>query len=644
MPYLLLPDLKDGAGVADINSPGRWDKRDRTVLTGVSRGLTVSDSESDSEFELSSAEVDSIPSMWARPLLFDMALYETDTNHPMHQRVLGEWRGLLAMLALKEWDDFPLTIKPHNIYDENPTDGNISKDEKDFLKALHRVIPTDTLDPNITWETLNIILFNGKPIGMTSPTTLVCTAVNCLNRISGVPWYNGKFLIDPVDNNKLNNSQNKAVAAWLKNLHQHTLKLPDGNNKKARINGLLDGFITKLGGATAVFDFSATGLGMGRQPLFTYLDKPVARKDNDLSSSVELVPSRKNPPPKTKLLVPDKTISEDWGVEPQNVFVWGHTTLATMQDYSGEPRLNLPENVKQWSQDRFFTDQLFVINQEKAFHEHRTLISTGSDNLKFNGELCTPILPINEELLTYLNVEDLNERITFEQQEVEDSIIVSLRLTLSGINGNEQDFEVSKEYGAEDVKPISTGPVLAIWPNFKTPKWKAYYTYFTTGGQDAFYAKPFLAAGQESDSQQFTDDQGNFEGESTKTEHFPEAMLCEYENTSAGILLISSPKEPDGGNAVLSVGVDFGTSSTTIYSRKGDQKPESIIFDNRILRITDPNIDADTNFYNYFLSPDRKETPFFSLFQKFGNREPNEPLLDGHIYFLKDYFLKDSKF
>ena len=48
--------------------------------------------------------------MWARPLLFEMAL--CDTNHPLHERIRGEWRGLLALLALNEWYDFRLSVAP----------------------------------------------------------------------------------------------------------------------------------------------------------------------------------------------------------------------------------------------------------------------------------------------------------------------------------------------------------------------------------------------------------------------------------------------------------------------------------------------------------------------------------------------------
>ena len=130
--------------------------------------------------------------MWARPLLFEIALY--DTRHPMHRRILGEWRGMLALLALKEWSGFPLNTEPIQITDV----ANSSPDAKDFLQALQKLKPKDTLDPETTWDTLNVLLFENKPIGITSPTTLVCTAVNCLGRISGVPWFNEKFLEDPI--------------------------------------------------------------------------------------------------------------------------------------------------------------------------------------------------------------------------------------------------------------------------------------------------------------------------------------------------------------------------------------------------------------------------------------------------------------
>ena len=599
MPIHLLPRLKKDYTVKKFDNAGIWEKRDSDELEKISKSLDVADT------RLASAEVDSIPSMWARPLLFEMALYEDDTNHPIHKRILGEWRGLLAMLALKEWCDFDLTIEQININDTgNPPAAN------DFLKALEKLIPNDALDGKTTWETLNIILFNEKPIGITSPTTLVCTSVNYSGRISGVPWFNGKFLDNPVL--KLNSFEKDAVAGWLKHLYGNTMQIPDGNKLKASINGLLFAFMNELGDGTAVTKFSNTSLGF-TQDLYKSMNNPV--EPRELPSSVELIPS-KNKQPKTKLLIPDQTIPKTWGVEPQNVFVWNGKTLATTQSFSGKPKLVLPQNIHLRSQKDFFTDKLFVINQEKAFHQHSTLVSKGSQGLNFNGILVTPILPISEELLTYLDVKGLNDRITFTQQNA--SIVVSLRLTLSGINGKNRDFIISKEYGTANVSSIGVGPVLAIWPNFRNPDWKTYYTYFTTAAQNTFYAKPFVAAGEGSNPRTFSDNQGNVDKEITKTERFPEAMLCEYNGIKAGILLISAPEEILGVDGTAwTVGVDFGTSSTTVYRyRKGDANPQQVAFNDRLLRITDSPAFQQSMFYNDFLSPERELTPFFSLFQK----------------------------
>ena len=614
MPNPLLPRLTATNKVTTFGHAGRWEKRASAELERISEGLDVADT------KIASAEVDSIPSMWARPLLFEMALY--DARHPMHTRVLGEWRGLLAMLALKEWCDFPLTTEPIQITDRK----NSPKDAEDFLQALQKLQPKDTLDPGTTWETLDIILFNDKPIGITSPTTLVCTAVNCFGRISGVPWFNERFLGDPVS--KLTSFEKEAVAVWLQNLSGHTLALPKGK-LKASLNEILNSFMEDLGAPPAIGNLSPTSLGL-TQDLFKCINNPV--EPRDLPSSVELVTSA-NKQPKPKLLVFDQNIPKAWGVKPQNVLVWKGKTLATMQSFSAASKLALPSDVHLRRQHDFFTDQLSVISQENAFHAGSTLTSKGSEDINFNGVPVTPILPITEELLTYLDVRDLNDRISFDQQN--DSIVVSLRLTLSGIDGKNLDFVISKEYNPANVNRISTGPVLAIWPNFKTPDWKTYYIYFTTAGQDTFYAKPFLEAGEASDLQTFSNNRGNIEKEITKIEHFPEVILCEYNGTPVGILPISVPEEAQGVNGTeWNVGVDFGTSSTTIYYRKSNANPQPIVFEDRLLRITAPFIDPTPSFYNDFLSPKREETSFFSLFQKLGNRGSNEPILDGHIYFV----------
>ena len=623
MRHPLLPQLIADNQVTHFTRAGDWEKRQAGELRAISEGLDVTDT-------TISDEVDSIPNIWARPLLFEMALY--DTRHPMHLRVLGEWRGLLAMLALKEWCEFPLTTDQIDITDMTNPQG-----AEDFLQALQRLRPKsnpdDILDETTTWNTLNIIEFNDKPIGITSPTTLVCTSVNCFARISGVPWFNGKFLENPVPN--LNNFEKRAVAGWLNNLHGSTNTLPN-TNIKHNLRGLLYTFIENLGNDIAGTTLSAGGLGL-TQNLFTAMNNPVAPQE--LPSSIKLVPSENKEPQKT-LLVFDKSIAEEWGVAPQDVCVWKGKTLATTQDFSGKrkPKLSLPNDVELRRPQDFFSDKLFVISGKNAFLKDTTLVAKGSADLKFNQIDVTPILPFTQELLTYFDVRDLSERITFEQPHHGAPITVSLDLNLSGTTEQpDKKFTIKKVYKEADIKTISTAPTVAIWPNFRTPDWKAYYTYFTTDGQETFYTKPFLAAGEKSDPRPDKDDRGNVKGEIIKTERFPEAMLCEYEGAKVGVLLISVPEEIKGNNETWCVGVDFGTSSTTVYNRKGDAAPQPVSFNDRILYISKSDAYQPSMVYNDFLSPKREETPFFSLFQESENKKNNEPLLDGHIYFLEDY-------
>ena len=194
--------------------------------------------------------------------------------------------------------------------------------------------------------------------------------------------------------------------------------------------------------------------------------------------------------------------------------VWGTKTLATYKSFGGELPL-LPVDIRLREPKDLFTEKLFVIDQQDAFHT--TLSPEGSDQLNFQGGPVTPILPFTDELLAYLDVNDLNQRIAFEEKDT--GIVVKLRLTLTGINEQNRDFVISQEYRFqnEEVFLIPDVPVLEIWPNFKRSDWGVYYTYFTTFGQNTFYAKPFLPADETSDPRPFPNSQGNIEKEITQT-------------------------------------------------------------------------------------------------------------------------------
>ena len=553
--FPLLPPLKNGgAGLAVLPKTGTWEEVPDIALNNIAENLAVT------KVDAKYIDIDSIPSMWARPLLFEIALYDKD--HPMHECVLGEWRGLLAMLALKEQRKFSLETKLITIPEVD--------DEKtpEFLQALHRLLPQRTLDDaGTTWDKLYLILFKGKPIGMTSPTTLVFTSIDYIEHITvnDLPWYAPPFLCDPIPH--LNDGEKTSLAGWLNDFHKKTITpLPASPIKVNLAPRILD-FIKGLGGAPdGQPKLADTPLGMS-VGIFTGMNFPIAPKE-------------------------------------------------------------------------YFTEKLFVIPRSDAFLKQNVLLPTGSDTLKdVDGNSVTPILPIAKELLNNFSVGELSKRITFKT--TPDGIEVDLKLpapgggpdsVISRVYVNQKDGDAAI-FDKHKIMEIPNLPVLEIWPNFRTPDWKVYYTYFNEAQQDTFYVEPFPTDGKPEDMK------------ITKTSAFPEAMICKYKSEDAGFLFIEAPTEtvPDAAKT-WNVGIDFGTSSTTVYKTElpDGAGPESVTLRERLLQITDSQ-DLRTAVQNDFLSDRHEETPLFSLFQENSSGIPLKPLEDGRIYFVShDYKLQEN--
>ena len=557
MAFPLLPPLKkDGDGLAVLPKTGTWEQVPTVALNNIADNLQVT------KVDAKYIDIDSIPSMWARPLLFEIALYDKD--HPMHDCVVGEWRGLLTMLALKEQRKFPLGTKLITIPD--------GTDEKtpEFLQALHRLLPQRTLDDaGTTWDKLYLILFDENPIGITSPTTLVCTSIDYIEYISvnAVSWYNPPFLCDPIPH--LNDGEKTSVAGWLNDFHKKTIiPLPASPIKGNLAPRILD-FITDLGGVPDDQPKLAgppLGMNVG---IFTGMNFPIAPKE-------------------------------------------------------------------------YFTEKLFVIPRSDPFLKQNVLLPTGSDTLKVGGDSVTPILPIAKELLNDFSVAELSKRITFTATPA--GIDVSLQLP-SPDGG--PDFLISRVYvngkagdaaifDKHEIVEIPNLPVLEVWPNFRTPGWKVYYTYFNRAQQDTFYVEPFPTDGSPEDMK------------ITRTSVFPEAMICKYESEDAGFLFIEAPTEtvPDAAKT-WNVGIDFGTSSTTVYKTElpDGAGPESVTLRDRLLQITDSQV-LRTAVQNDFLSDRDEKTPLFSLFQENSIGIPPDdrikPLLDGRVYFVDEPKLPEN--
>lgn len=644
----VLPPLREQHHVGNFNVVGQWDERGRSELETLSEALKV---------EKQGLDINSIPDMWARPLLFEMALFGGDPkdpkrSHPMHDRVLGEWRGLLAMIALREAAGLQQSLTAVPV--EFPAAGTRPQgDAPDFIEAVSKLMPKSTLSSDTPWSTLYILLFNGRPIGMTSPTTLVATATDYYGRITNVPWFDGRYLTDPTEH--LSAGMKQGLGDWLKQLEKSLISHPKLDQRSKRWNnllGLLDGFIARLGvNASGKLSLSNSGLGT-QGGIFRYISAPIKGEAPDPKKShVRLVPSREDAAA-VPILVLDRNIASQWHVEEHDVNVWGSISLKTAIPFGGlgddETRLAgaTLQGARAWKPERFFTQKLFVIGQESALPGAQA--TQGSEVLRHQQQLVTPILPIDKALIDHLTAEDLAVRVSFEQ--TTSGILVRLRLPLAGPTPGGRDYEVLKEYRADEHEIIflANVPVLEVWPNFRLSgvDWKAYYTYFSTAGAGStFYARPYTPGMQEPPE--------SLEAETrriTRTDRFPEVMICEgpvanvqtnrTEMRPAGLLLVSQPKPLPAQNKLFKIGVDFGASGTSVYAREQGQNPVPINFSNRFLDVTDTPPARRGEVYDYFLPTEEVPVPFLSIYHDFLNTTGDKqmrPLIDGHIFFREDY-------
>ena len=648
MLHPLLPKLRgdDRNQIAGFNQPGRWDDREVEELSKLSNSIKVE------EINPNYLEIDSIPDMWARPLLFEMALF--DGEHLLHPRMLAEWRGLLALIALKHYRRIDklstMAVELPNVRQIREQRGTVGTD---LLSVLAQLAPQAgdadrALAANVDWLHHWVFLFGDRAIGMTSPTTLVCTAIDYRSTISNVAWFDGRLLGDPVS--LLNKTESRALANWLNTLSINLTADPQIRADNPQLNvllELLDNYITDLGGARgATIDYDAPILvESGRHSgIFEYLSRPVRPPDVP-ESEVSLVPSRQGAPT-VKLLVLDESIATKWKREKQNILVWGIISLETAIPFSGLPASAARDMIAgqslteaKWrTPEDFLTDRLFVLKRKDAFpgalHVANDTILTDR-----NEDLVSPLLPVREELLDYLTAADLRRRIRFEKNSL--GITVALRLPLAG-----GDFEVSRLYHFKDNQIIylDDTPVLEVWPNFRREGWRLYFTYFSTGGQrSTFRARPYVAPGVELGRRVFDD------REISRTTAYPEAMVCQadvadtqyetFKTEAAGVLLLTPPERKTNEGKHWHIGIDFGTTGTHAFRRQEGAAPGPIVLQQRLVSITQTREVLRLAMFDHFLPPEEQETPFLSIFQAFPNApEPTRlrPTLDGHIFFIQE--------
>ena len=674
MPIPLLPALKDATSENKIaiNKRGEWSDGAQNTLSNLVDSLKIAAGKE--------SNISSIPDVWARPALYERILF--NDKHPLHERYKQEWRGVLAIIALRKLRNFS-DVKVESV--DVPQDKKIKENTPAFLKVIARSIPKSFLregekDPTTKADCavkVQILSIDGNPLAMMWPSILFCPALNLeQHQVIAVPWWKVDGISNPLP--ELSDDEKNALVVWLNNI----INNPSFNNNS--LMGLLtsyrDDIEESLGDKFNKEYKISQGASLGITGSCALIDYPIASaiddKDSFLKkSNVRMIKRKQNIDKEILLMAPD--IDQQWNVNPADIIIGGSITAGAVPFRTGVILDSATLNEIDLAQfdteyrmvDSFFTDKIAVIYL--GINAFPNIIN--NKVLSFNGEKVNVILPLKSELLDYFEAEYLAKHVHVFM--VDGGIRVDLELPVTGFDSKEKFLTAHKVYhtdiDSDELVEYSDVPILQIWPNFilsKEESWRAYFTYFDPCDADAtFYARPAW----EKDNQPRPILRNGKNAEIRRGSQFPEAFICSYQfernsgeedSREIGLLLLNKPEPLIVNEAAKSckIGIDFGTTNTIVYMMLGNNKPKPVTFENRMFYVTNNKVPENDDrglvpksqrvLRQYFMSSkvqpyfvDRKEqmaNPFIkTMFHTYNgdfNGNIDQTLFLGNIYYLDE--------
>ena len=150
--------------------------------------------------------IKSVPHAWAHVIVFETAF--NDEKHSGHKDAVGQWRALLALLALRN-KNRPVTTESVSLKDKM---GRLENNNDKKAAAFLKVLSDELLVPKISdksWRTIHLIYTTGDGgpnaradellLGMLSPSTIVAPARNFQENATLKQAWAKSGLIDPLD-------------------------------------------------------------------------------------------------------------------------------------------------------------------------------------------------------------------------------------------------------------------------------------------------------------------------------------------------------------------------------------------------------------------------------------------------------------
>jgi len=692
---LNLPGLRKDSRVRNPAHSGAWSPLDR--LNDLAAALAIEAG------SMKMGGIKSVPHTWGHIIVFETALL--DEHHPGHQDAKGQWRGLLAMLALRNRPGFSITAHPVEL--QRPP--GAQADARRFTGLAEKEQPKPRIDGNCTWDPVHLLYAeaDGSPnesgvlVGTLSPSTIVAPARDFSGHRSLGQFWARPGLRDPwagtPQSEELSPDELEVCRLFTMHVLDRVRSLPSPRDPDAAntIVGLLNEFADDLkaaGAANAIATWTEKALG-----------DLVAQDPGGLYGAVNSVWVEKGKPDVTdlllctldidknaslKIVLADSRCVQTLGRRPQHISLFGSRTLADLpvpaQD--GAP-IPIPEHLRKEAG----ANDILLLGPEDLLADRLTMLA-GFQTSAHPEAFGEHLLPLKAAaLLLYPNIDELAARVDLLGSRALRR--AGLRVTLTARDGRRYTHLVAREYKADAVERANPPEALAAWPDFRFPRaveqdgaigWKWNYLFTSTNVSrepleraaivttglsremlDRDLARVYRgkkAAGVSQRLEQWSSGAGPWpalsgaqkerDGQGQETAWFewlcvrddagqnPREKNLQRSNSAfegalfrlptdqgsvyAGLGMLPrardmSTQEADaGGTAQISL--DFGTSNTIVYCKRGEGTVEPLQFSARLRRFNeqrdDDGLHADLEAeYTAFMPSTDVKPPFATVMQ-----------------------------
>jgi hypothetical protein len=659
-----LPQLR--SGMPDLRTHGQWETDDALALASLSNAIELQGGGGDM------LATTSIPDVWAQPLGFLTAW--SDRNHPRFERARGEWRGLLAMLALSELLDLGIEILDIDLDDlrRNPWATSESKPAAttgNLAAVLATFKPQARLTASQSWTRLGLLAVQNQPLGLIVPPCLVCPAREHQHSVPvHLDWRDEAdgSLVDPCGTGRISSGQASALAIFLKHAMlsvEAIAEAPGGSvdrNCYGTLRSALEEYLSDVYRALPArqngrrqSDFSVRPVPQGLAGIpynfLTQAVRPKAAAQGDVTSeTVMAVRSEFASEINGVVLVGDE-IAKMLGRRPQDLRIWGDHSLS---DYLGSAL------VRQMVAEQAAESSYRVISPADLFNE--TLAAVEGANARAHPNSAQNyLLPLRPEALRLFTPRALRSGLRISREPGHDAQ-VELDLPLRASDGSIRTCTLVKHYPEALIRKLPRPTVFATWPNFESEHWKFHYVFHagdSRAPRPSRFVSPRTLSSQPRapSTKEQNADSARFPGPPDTelgvllADHRAEALLCEASDErgvsrDAGLLLLDETTKIAPRDDRWRIGIDFGTTNTSIHYVKVNPKndaPSRMEFAPRLMA---PLGEVDVSklvLQENFLPHDSVAIPFLSILEERAGESPHTetPLMGRRVHYVRDMAL-----